>query len=244
VSKEDFRRELNAVFDEMSGSPSPALRDRVRSSVAQAPGERGGPYWIAAVAACLIAALIVGVLVVANPLKNRQSNAGPAQPTPSAQPSPTADTNLPPFVCTTTNFVQPTSNATQPPTVFINALRTGTHSGYDRLTIEFANGYPNNIELRQITGTKFMQSPSGMEVTLKGSNGVLITMRGADLHTSYSGSTDIVTGYTSLAEVRRVQDFEGVVQLGLGISGSGCYRAFLLSNPTRLVVDVPVPSPG
>jgi hypothetical protein len=238
VSNEDFRRELNAVFDEMSGSPSPSLRDRVRSSIAQAPGERGGPYWIAAVAACLIAVLFVGVLFIAGPLKNRQSNAGPVQATPTASPSPTADPSLQPFTCIPSTFVQQSSNATPPPVVFVGALRTGTHGGYDRLTIEFTNGIPSNIEVRPTTGTKFTQSPSGMEVNLKGSNGVLITMHGADLHTSYTGSTDIVTGYATLAEVRRVQDFEGVVQLALGVNSSGCYRAFFMANPMRLVVDV------
>jgi hypothetical protein len=238
VSNEDFRRELNAVFDEMSGSPSPALSDWVRSSIAQAPGERGGPYWIAAVAACLIAVLFIAVLFVAGPLKNRQSNAGPAQATPTASPSPTADPSLQPFTCIPSTFVPQSSNATPPPVVFVGALRTGTHGGYDRLTIEFTNGTPSNIEVRPITGTKFTQSPSGMEVNLKGGNGVLITMRGADLHTSYTGSTDIVTGYATLAEVRRVQDFEGVVQLAMGVNGSGCYRAFVMGNPMRLVVDV------
>jgi hypothetical protein len=123
--------------------------------------------------------------------------------------------------------------------VFVSALRTGTHTEYDRLTIEFSNGVPSSVEVRPIRGTQFTQSPSGMEVTLKGSNGVLITIHGADLHTSYTGPTDIVTGYPRLAEVRRVQDFEGVVQLGLGVNGSGCYRAFFLANPNRLVVDVP-----
>jgi hypothetical protein len=239
MGNNDFRRELNAVFDEMSGSPSPALRDRVRSSIAQVPGERGGPYWIAAVAACVMAALIVGVLVVSGPMKNRQSNAGPGVgSTPTAEPSQTPDTNQA-FTCVPSTFVQSASNASQPPVVFVSALRTGTHTGYDRLTIEFGNGVPSSVEVRSIRGTQFTLSPSGMEVTLKGSNGVLITIRGADLHTSYTGSTDIVTGYTTLAEARRVQDFEGVVQLGLGVNGSGCYRAFFLANPSRLVVDVP-----
>src|SRR5439155_1545459 len=67
VSNENFRRELNHTFDEMGGSPSPALRDRVRSSIAQAPEARG-PFWIATVAACVIAVLVVGVLFVGNPL--------------------------------------------------------------------------------------------------------------------------------------------------------------------------------
>jgi hypothetical protein len=88
----------------------------------------------------------------------------------------------------------------------------------------------------------FTQSPSGMQVKLKGSNAVLVTMDGVDLHTSYQGSTDIVTGYPALAELRRVQDFEGVVQLALGVNGTGCYRAFFLANPSRLVIDVPTGS--
>jgi hypothetical protein len=77
-----------------------------------------------------------------------------------------------------------------------------------------------------------------MQMTLKGTNGLLVVIHGSDLHTSYSGSTDILTGYPALAEVRRVEDFEGVVQLGLGINGPACYRAFVLTNPMRLVIDV------
>ena len=80
--------------------------------------------------------------------------------------------------------------------------------------------------------------PGDVAVTLAGDNGILVTIRGADLHTSYRGSTDLKTGYATLVEVRQVQDFEGVVQLGLGVSGAACYRAFLLSGPDRLVIDV------
>ncbi len=35
-----------------------------------------------------------------------------------------------------------------------------------------------------------------------------------------------------------IEDFEGQVMLGLGVAGSNCYRAFILSNPVRLVVDI------
>ncbi|HVS49389.1 MAG TPA: hypothetical protein VHJ99_10835, partial [Candidatus Dormibacteraeota bacterium] len=68
--------------------------------------------------------------------------------------------------------------------------------------------------------------------------GILVIIHGADLHTSYSGSTDIKTGDASLVEVRQVEDFEGVVQLGLGVSGATCYRVFTLANPIRLVIDI------
>ncbi len=88
------------------------------------------------------------------------------------------------------------------------------------------------------TGTTFTTSPKGDKVTLLGKNGILVIIRGADLHTSYSGSTDIKTGSAVLVEVRQVEDFEGVVQLALGVSGATCYRASTMTNPDRLVIDV------
>ena len=78
---------------------------------------------------------------------------------------------------------------------------------------------------------------SGRPVVLQGSAGLLITMHGADNHTQYTGAVDFKTGYPVLLESQQVQDFEGVVQWGLGLSRGACYRAFLLQSPLRLVVD-------
>ena len=243
MGNENFRRELGHVFDEMAGSPSPALSDRVRSSLANVP-ERRGPYWIAGLAAALIAAVVIGVLVVANPL-NRPGNAvGPgvgssqppsASPAPSPSVPPTPDSSLPPFACAS---AAPITSGQAPAVAFIDALRIGTHPGYDRLTVEFQNGEPASIELRPQSGTTFTQGASGQTVTLAGKNGILVVIHGADLHTSYSGSTDIKTGYASLVEIRQVEDFEGVAQLALSVSGATCYRAFILTGPTRLVIDI------
>ncbi len=248
MSNEDFRRELNQAFDQMSGSPSPAVRDRVRSAVGEATSARG-PYWIAGVAAAVIAALIVGVLWVNSPLRPSSSTAGPVSspsaspsaspspsPSPTPSPTPTPDSQLPPFVCA--GSTAPTRPGTAP-VAFISDLRTGSHPGYDRVTIEFNNGGPSGaVEVKTQANTNYMLSPSGMPVTLQGSRGIELVIHGADLHTSYNGSVDIVTGYATLAEVRRLEDFEGVVQLGLGVNGAGCYRVFWLSNPDRLVIDV------
>jgi len=239
MSNENFRRQVNDAIDQISGAPSPALRDRVRSSLTSAPATSGS-YWIAAVAAVVIAVLLVGVLVVANPLNRRSpvGTVGGSTPTPKPStpgPSPTPSPSLPAMVCAST---QPGAPSSAPPVLFIDSLTTGTHTGYDRLTIGFKNGSPSSVEVQVQSGTTFTQSPSGQTVTLQGKNGLLVTIRGADLHTDYTGSLDIKTGYTGLVEIRRVQDFEGVVQLGLGISGPGCYRWFLLANPDRLVIDV------
>ena len=246
MTNENFRRELGQVFDDMAGTPSAALPDRVRSSVAQAPEQRG-PFWIAGVAAAVIAVVLIGVLVVANPL-NRHNTVVPgvsSSPSPSASPqtspnpspdaSPTPDTSLPAFTCASS---APITSSQAPAVAYINDLRTGTHPGYDRLTVQFNNGQPASIDLRPQAGTSFMGSPSGQTITVLGKNGILVVIHGADLHTSYSGSTDLKTGYASLVEVRQVEDFEGVVQLALGVSNATCYRAFILTNPTRLVIDI------
>jgi hypothetical protein len=249
VSDQNFRRDLTRVFDEVSGEPSPSLRDRVRSSIAQAPEARG-PYWIAAVAACVIAVIIVGVLFVANPLNRRPAPIGPgpqttatpsASPTPtstpSTAPSPSASTQstLPAFMCAASDL----NTGGSQPVAFVSDMRTGSHQGYDRVVLTFSNGLPpGGIHLAPQAGTKFTASPSGQQLVLKGNNGILVVIHGSDLHTSYNGSIDIVTGYATMVEVRRVEDYEGVVQLGIGINGAACYRAFLLDAPTRLVIDI------
>ena len=248
MSNENFRRELSDAFDDIAGSPSPALRDRVRSSISQAPEERG-PYWIAAVAAAVLAVAIVGVLFVYNPLNRHpvpvvpgpsptpSANASPAaSPSPSASPSasPTSTPTLQ-YVCTAS---APITNPTPPLLAYINAVRTGAHTGDDQLTVQFGNGQPSSIQLQPQTGTAFMISPSGQHVTLTGQNGILVTIRGSDGHTSYTGSRDIKTGDRGLVEVRIVQDFEGVVQFALGIAGPACYRVEVLPNPVRLVIYI------
>ena len=120
-------------------------------------------------------------------------------------------------------------------------IRTGTHAGYDRITIEFQNGLPASLEITPQSNATFTQGASGQQVTLPGAAGMLVTMKGADEHTDYSGSIDFKTGYPVLLEARQVQDFEGTVQWGLGLSKSPCYRAFFLTNPARFVIDIQAP---
>lgn len=239
MSNDDFRRELGHVFDEMAGSPSAALPDRVRSSIAHTPEQRG-PYWIAGLAAALIAAVVIGVLVVANPLNRPANTIAPgvgSSPTPSAPATPPA--NQPAFACTDSATVYDYAQA--PGQAVISDLRTDTHPGYDRLTIQLKSGGLTDIQFHVQAGTVFTRSPRGDQVTLTGNNGILVVIQGADLHTAYTGSTDIKTGLGSLVEVQQVEDFEGVVQLALGVSGAACYRAYQLTDPHLLYIDVRTP---
>ena len=117
-------------------------------------------------------------------------------------------------------------------------MRTGTHSGYDRITIQFQNGRPTTVAIRPQANATFTQGASGQTIVLQGSKGLLIIIHNADEHTAYSGATDFKTGYQGLVEARQTEDFEGTVQWGLGLNGDGCYRAYFMPSPDRLVIDI------
>ena len=250
MSRESFRRDISREFDAISGSPSPALSARVRSALDEQAPTRPRPFWVAGLAAGLIAAIVISLLVVMN-FNRHQTGVAPAglptaspsaaaTATPNVTPSPSPaqtppDSTLPAFVCGSV----PALVGTQSPTVsFVDQVRTGTHAGYDRVTIQFNNGEPGKVDVAPQSSANFILGPSGQPVTLAGNAGLLITIHGADEHTAYSGATDFKTGYPVLLEARQVQDFEGVVQWGLGLSKSACYRAFFLTNPARLVIDI------
>jgi hypothetical protein len=245
VTREDFRREIGDAFESISGSPSPALPDRVRAALVEAP-EHNDRVWIAAVAAAVITVILVGVLLVGNPLNIPLIPGGTGKKTPGVSPAPVttptptpvpSPSPTPKYICgASTGFV----GKTPPLSAFIDDVRTGTHPGYDRLTIEFNNGQPATIEVRPQANTKFTTDPKGDTVTLAGQVGIKITIHSSDAHTAYSGTGDMKTGYSGLLEVRELGDFEGYVSFGLGLAKPGCYTATILTNPTRLVVDIQV----
>jgi len=246
VSRDSFRREINRAFDAMSGPASPALSSRVRSALSQPRPRNTGPLWMAGLAAGLIALIIVGVLVVSNFNRHQTSGvpAGVAGPSPtavataapsaspSALPSPVSPAG--PYTCAASDKTNPSA----PLSAYIDAVRTGTHAGYDQVTIQFSDGQPSEVQIMTQSSATFTESPRGQAVTLAGRDGILITIRGADGHTQYTGPTDFKTNYAVLVELRQVQDFEGIVQWALGLSRNACYAYTFLSNPTRLVVYI------
>ena len=248
MTREDFRREIGDAFDSISGSPDPALPERVRAGLVEAPEQRG-PVWIAALAAAVIAVILVGVLLVGNPL-----NRGPLVPGVVVHPTPTpCSATCPPPVLTpspspTASPIECISgtatlaNQTAPPLALIDAARTGTHGVYDRLTIEFKTARTGTVTITTQANTKFVRDGIGDTVTLAGRSGLLIKITGADNHTAFSGSTDIKSPtFRGILEMRLVGDFEGTVQWGVGLGLSPCFSATILSNPTRLVIDIPTP---
>ena len=211
--------------------------------------ERSRSFRIVGVAAVLTAAVAVGVVFGVNANRPQPTGNVPAgatvspsavapAPSPVASPSTaqSAGSNQAAFTCASS-----TLKATQSPaTAFVDAIRTGMHVGYDRVTVEFKNGQPASVDIRPQAGTTFHQAPSGKPDTLVGTNGILVIIRGADAHTAYNLARDFKTNYPSLAEVRIIEDFEGQISLGIGVKQAACYRASVLSNPVRLVIDAQV----
>jgi hypothetical protein len=234
VTREDFRREIGNAFDSISESPDPALPERVRAALVHAPEQRG-PLWIGALAAAVIAVILVGVLLVGNPLNRPPATSHGPGPSPSTVPSPSPTAS--PFVCVLAPLTLTTQTA--PPLALIDAVRYGTHAGYDRLTFEFKNSTTGTIKLIPQANTKFVRDARGDTVTLAGKYGLLIRITGADNHTAYSGQTDFkMPTYPGILELRQVGDSEGTVQWGVGLSASACFQATIMASPTRLVIDI------
>src|SRR5258708_1019748 len=142
MTREDFRREMGDAFDSITGSPDPALSERVRAALVHAPDQRG-PVWIGALAAAVIAVILVGVLLLGNPLHRGPLVPGgvlrptptpcvPTCPAPPPTPTPIPSTSASPFVCVSGPTTL-TNQATQP-VELISAVRTGSHPGADRIT--------------------------------------------------------------------------------------------------------------
>jgi hypothetical protein len=107
--------------------------------------------------------------------------------------------------------------------------------------LQFDTKVPTFIVKRQAKPI-FKNGASGQSVTLNGTAGVLVQVRSASASGTYSGPTDIShPDYAVLVEAKLVEDFEGYLSWGIGLTKPTCVRAFTLSDPARLVIDFKTP---
>jgi hypothetical protein len=114
----------------------------------------------------------------------------------------------------------------------------------DTLMLTFSNGTPA-FQVTTQPSARFLEDPSGRPITLAGSAGVRIVLRG------FRGDTSNLTGVPKsltskgplLRQVAPIGDFEGVVSFGAGLSSPGC--ANVTSNQSSLVFHfIPVHGKG
>jgi len=125
-----------------------------------------------------------------------------------------------------------------PQVAYVKAVGAKAYDGFERVTIEFANGRPQDVVLSlQQSSTFITDGPGGQSFVLEGQDGALVTIHGSDGHSDYHGPTDIKTKDSTVLELRQIHDSEGTVQWAIGLSIVACYRATFYDKPIRLVID-------
>ena len=145
-----------------------------------------------------------------------------------------AASDLPAFSCTDR------SGGSNGVTGTVTRVEAAHHDGYDRLVIGFATSLavPTYEVDRQASST-FSRDASGQPVSLEGSAGIRIVLRGSDIADGVPG--DLKPRLPEIREVANIGDFERVVTYGAGLEDQACIRVLELANPSRLVIDVQTP---
>jgi hypothetical protein len=170
-------------------------------------------------------------------------SSNPGQPPTQATPSPHPLTPATGAACATGAWhsapLNVTRNVTAPPVPLVAAVRSATHPecGYDRFVLTFTGPVPSYY-IRHVT--QVLADPSGKPINLPGRSYLLITLRPAQAHTD-SGAATITRGvqtldYPMLTGYALEGDFEGVINLALGLNETASFRAGEL--PGRLYIDV------
>jgi hypothetical protein len=198
---------------------------------------------VRAAALCLLSAVLLGCTASSSPTaafssgEATSARTGPVISPPPVTPPTPPGTNLPKFVCANAGGAGSLAIAG------VTAVRVGSQAGYDRFVIQFDSPLVPSYTVKRQPKPVFTLSPSGQSITLSGTAGVLVQVRSASGATSYSGPSDFTqAGFPVLKEARRIEDFEGTVQWGLGLGSPACLRVLTLTDPARLVVDFQAPA--
>lgn len=120
-------------------------------------------------------------------------------------------------------------------------IRVGAHPDYDRIVFDLT-ALPATENARYVA--QLVHDPSGAPVSLPGNAFLQVTMTGTAAHDdngnlTYPGPDTFTTPQlTNVRAVALIGDFEGYVNVGLGLRHSAGIHVFTLTGPNRLVVDV------
>lgn len=165
------------------------------------------------------------------------SASGSASTSPSGSASVSADTTSFPADTRADDGGQGEGNG-----LGVTGVRVGRQDGFDRVVFDLGGtGTPG---WRVAYVARPVQEGSGDPVRLKGSVFLQVVLRGMGMPMDtgvpqFGDSTTRVDGTGGIAQVAPGAVFEGEQQAFVGLTGSRRpFRAFALTNPTRLVVDV------
>lgn len=203
---------------------------------------------------------------VPSPTPSTTSSASTASPTITVSPttsasattaSPTNTATLPSSPTSTTSTTRPVTSsssalpryllaeqrspATANGTEFvIREVRTGRHQGYERLVIEFYHGI-GELPWHTRWTNEGTTEGEGRTITMPGN--ATLTVRLPGMHMPFNSGITVLTGdqKTAAGVIRGAwidPPFEAQGQVFIGIDRQRPYRAYVLDNPVRLVIDV------
>ena len=219
--EKNLREHLHREAEETRELPR-RLRGRIRDGIAPRTRVRLVPQLALAGALVLVAVAVLAFRnhTIINVVTTSIKGLIESSPTPTPQP----------FLC------QDQSGGSSGVTATLTNIRPGSHAGdgYDRVVFDFNGGIPSWDLTRQESPT-FTHDASGQPVTLDGSAGLKLLLRGSDV--AGGVASDLTPRFTSIREVAQLGNFEHQLTYGIGLSSSQCVRVLQLSN-SRLVVDV------
>jgi hypothetical protein len=125
----------------------------------------------------------------------------------------------------------------QPPHVI--GVRVGRHPTYDRVVLDL-DGEITGYSISTVT--RLVQDASGRRIQLAGNRLLSIRLHPADAHDATGsglfGATRQSFALPVVRAVGLIGDYEGTVTVGVGLSHFTTVRAFELTSPSRLVVDL------
>jgi hypothetical protein len=149
-----------------------------------------------------------------------------ATPVPTPAPPTPIPATLPGFSC------GPQSGGGGQSTM--STARVGAQTGYDRFVVQFNGPVPQfDVTLQDPTAFGAMG--------LEGSAGYRVVLHNATGAGTYSGFNDTRPAYPVIREVKLLSDSQGVVEFDIGVARAGCFHAWALTGPSRLVVDIAGP---
>jgi hypothetical protein len=133
--------------------------------------------------------------------------------------------------------------ATSSETSLLTGVRAARHEGFDRVVFEFRNTVPG-YRIGYVE-EPVLADGSGAEVPVAGGHVVVVRMEpalDADLSQAsvpltYTGPKRFSPGTPEVKELVRVGGFEGVLTWAVGVVDRVEFRASMLADPPRLVVD-------
>jgi hypothetical protein len=120
----------------------------------------------------------------------------------------------------------------------VSSVTVGHHADFDRVVFTLSVSVPP-FDVRYVPEVR--HDPSDRLVTLQGHAFLLVVLHGTAGSTP-SVQPTITPGFPMLKQVKGAGDFEAVTSYGIGAASRSGFRAFVLTGPSRLVVDLAIPA--